>query len=797
MPIDPFNSGTPLNIPAKKDVWGWDSPTINPNVKFPDNTQGFFNIDTGGEPVDLSKEEISISSKKLPNGQQILDATTASLFGIDAFLSKQNQTLQDQNYIRRERNIFQGKPVFNMDKNEQPIIMAEKGAKVRLSNNHPLNNVNAEGGEVLQLPDLTMEHIEGSKHSKGGVNITAPGGAKIFSNKLKADGKRTFADLAKKYDVQQYLDVLQDPFADRIEKHTAELMLPRTQQALDELFALQQSMNNNSEGEEMTHGGKAKKAYPTGGEATIAINNLRDYFRKEGSYDSSHKLWKVLENAQTADEVDQLIRDFYKKDGSYRPEHPIYDVIKNSRRLDKDAKLTYEEWKKTKSPVILDTELQKQYQDYLNMEDPIPTKEGPIEGKQKPEDVNEYIYNLFNTDKKLQGAFFEQYKKLRPDYKGTVEDALNNLRDYEGHLSQLHATLSPEDLIDPRLDRGKTNEHYNKLMSTHGFVPKTAEQTLDFQAAYRSMAKLKSNKDYTDALKDFDLDTRGLPDQIYGEMNYPDGAVSPDDSWSGNTTLGQMFKYTSNPINTLVNPAKPGTPYTPPAGNTYDHKVPKLQQTNSSMGKFPLYQAIPEVTGFASAMNTFPYWTPDYSHWEMNPQELNIQPQLQSIDDSFTSAIRENTGNPSVNFSRNTAMFNQTLQNKQQAFANKQNFDAESRLKTDSFNIDARNKEQQLDITAANHIYNDYFSVAKDNAGTERQSALSHLTKKMANYYQDEFAKVNYFDTVLDNYYYDGKDTKHAIKLDAKAQESIDISPTDLAYLKAQREEAKKNKTTK
>lgn len=206
-------------------------------------------------------------------------------------------------------------------------------------------------------------------------------------------------------------------------------------------------------------------------------------------------------------------------------------------------------------------------------------------------------------------------------------------------------------------------------------------------------------------------------------------------------------------------------------------------QTPSVMGDFDYYQALPEVTGFIGAMNTYPYYTPDYTHFEIAPPTLNIQPQLESIDSSLQSGIRQNTGNPSVNFARNSALFNQALAAKQQAFGNKQNYDAEGRFKADQYNFSGRTRESELDINSAAQVYNELRATAKDNASTERQAAVSHLTNKMANYYQDEYRKMAYFDTLMPNFYYNGKDRKSPVKLDPLVTE--DIQPELLGYLKA------------
>jgi hypothetical protein len=137
----------------------------------------------------------------------------------------------------------------------QPIIKAEKGAKVRNMLN-TATPIEIEGGEFLVLPDGTTELAKGPKHKDGGINTILPEGSIVYSNKLKPEGsKKTFAQLAKDNDTSSYVKTLKDPFSDTIARNSAERMLQRKQQKLTELFQQQQMMNGNSSGEPMMKNG--------------------------------------------------------------------------------------------------------------------------------------------------------------------------------------------------------------------------------------------------------------------------------------------------------------------------------------------------------------------------------------------------------------------------------------------------------------------------------------------------------------------------------------------------------------
>jgi hypothetical protein len=139
----------------------------------------------------------------------------------------------------------------------QPTIKAEMGAQITKRQNTPYgaNNVEIEGGEFIQLPNFDTEYAEGPSHEQGGVKTSLPEGTRVYSDHLKPEGsKKTFAQLAKKYDTSKFKETLDSPFKKQVDKDTANIMMTRNQKMLDELFSKQQSMNGDSNGE-MRDGG--------------------------------------------------------------------------------------------------------------------------------------------------------------------------------------------------------------------------------------------------------------------------------------------------------------------------------------------------------------------------------------------------------------------------------------------------------------------------------------------------------------------------------------------------------------
>jgi hypothetical protein len=178
-------------------------------------------------------------------------------------------------------------------------------------------------------------------------------------------------------------------------------------------------------------------------------------------------------------------------------------------------------------------------------------------------------------------------------------------------------------------------------------------------------------------------------------------------------------------------PATPTTtPTATPEGNKYDPADNSFQLPPYERRKLPFYQVAPDLANFASANQLYNYWTPDYTHQEIQPPTLNIQDQLSSMDSSLASTLRTTTGNPILDQARKNAVFSQVLDAKDQAYARKQNYDAEGRFKADEFNIGARNKEMVDDINAASTIHNEYVSQAKDNMTYEKMASIQNMYKK-------------------------------------------------------------------
>jgi hypothetical protein len=198
---------------------------------------------------------------KFPNlGIDPGDAITLGLYGVDAALTY-NQDLENQRKFNESIQQRNSKPVYDYNfmygrttsggTEYQPTIKAEMGAKInKRYASEGMNDVEIEGGEFIQLPNLDTEMAEGPSHSNGGIPTNLPDETRVYSNNLKPEGsKKTFAQIAKNYDTTSYKKTLENPFAKQVDKDTASLMMQRNQKILDDLFRDQQILNGNSNGE--------------------------------------------------------------------------------------------------------------------------------------------------------------------------------------------------------------------------------------------------------------------------------------------------------------------------------------------------------------------------------------------------------------------------------------------------------------------------------------------------------------------------------------------------------------------
>lgn len=146
-----------------------------------------------------------------------------------------------------------------------PNSLAKKPLSTRQSLgpvDRDMANVETEGGETVFLPDKeglpAHYRIHGPRHSEGGVPMNIPPDSFVFSDTrsmrikdpdllkefgMPADKKGyTPAEIAKKYDINKFRKILQDPDSDKLQIQTAEYNIANFQVKLGKLALIQESM---------------------------------------------------------------------------------------------------------------------------------------------------------------------------------------------------------------------------------------------------------------------------------------------------------------------------------------------------------------------------------------------------------------------------------------------------------------------------------------------------------------------------------------------------------------------------
>lgn len=127
-------------------------------------------------------------------------------------------------------------------------------------------NIEAEGGEFAVVPGQggipEGYNITGPRHAQGGVPLNLAGDSFIFSDHKKgmkikdkeilamfnAHQKSTPAELAKKYQTNEYKKILLDPNSDKFERETAEKMIQNYNMKQGQIALIQESMKGFPQG---------------------------------------------------------------------------------------------------------------------------------------------------------------------------------------------------------------------------------------------------------------------------------------------------------------------------------------------------------------------------------------------------------------------------------------------------------------------------------------------------------------------------------------------------------------------
>lgn len=439
---------------------------------------------------------------------------------------------------------------------------SDQNSDIRVNNtlqpvDEEYSNIEAEKGETIMADmnyDGIMEHytVGGKRHSQGGTPLFVPDNAFVFSDtnksKIKDEnilkmfnmgskkGGYTPAEIAKKFNVNKFQQVLADPDSDDLQRSTAESMIANYNLKLAKLALAQES----------------KKGFPTGIPA-VAIPyleqskiNPQDFFSTESQQAQPYGNMKyggsVINKLMTMKSGGQYKKPIYQDAGEVQPK------TKKVPNIPKDVKI-----KKMGDPSLTvgDYVYVKGVPKKITSLPPKPDFQDPRIGNLQ----SEYGY-LQNTlkDPELQDKIYENYKKhievskMSPERKKDLlskpkEDVVNNYLNFQKQTYAIHnagVDLHGEGAKKWDTSKYGKNKMYKETMGKLGFKDNellSDDQIAMAQAAHLGIADTYDDENFRPKLDKFGKQINaGRSDQQYKGKN-----ISPVDDWFGNTTAGQAF----------------------------------------------------------------------------------------------------------------------------------------------------------------------------------------------------------------------------------------------------------------
>lgn len=742
---------------------------------------------------------------------------TLGLAGVSTGLNYKDD-LRRQNEFNRSIQQRQSKPVYDYNymygrttsggTEYQPIIMAEKGARISTRPNTPqygVNNVEIENNEYLLLPDGTSEIASGPSHSDkyqvngvsmGGTNTNLPEGTRVFSDHLKPgdlqkltpeekmsklgtfmqsggeltgfdfntfmsggskgkDSNKTFAQIAKKYDSTKYQEILDNPFAKQVDKNTASIMKAKNEAVLDKLFQEQQLLNGNSTGEPMSQ-------MENGGTNNPGFKALPGYVQA-----------KILSNMQGGGQSYKLLGTEVDSEGNT---YQILDLGNNQRRKQlvvPDSKIKSkgeakvgEYYRNDKGNLVKVTSQRSALPQYKGTD--IGTTFAGDQGT-----ANEYAYlEQQLSDPEVRKALVERTRAAAKNQayytgkKGKTSKAYGQLSDIDNmkddeivknflELNKRNLALKARNIDlsqvgDPNDPNSVTNKRLAAEFKAAGIPlaedPKTAALQQATYLGYRDLIDARTNNQLSPEL------SQKIQYFDIGQRGVTDEPgviagnrqISPIDAAYTNTTAGQYAKSTVPSV--YDEQEILAQDFTQPTPGEVPAMV-KPKFGTYEREPYDIMQAIPGAYALAQSQEIFPYAIPEVQAPYIRPQTLNIQSQLQDVDNMQVSALRAGA-DPNMAYAM-------ALDAKNKAYQTKQNYDAEGRWKADATNFQADMQAQMANAELFDRTYNQLYGTAKAKQSEAKQAALTNLVESRAQYEQDESLKELYSKNFMPSYSYD------------------------------------------
>lgn len=236
---------------------------FNQNI-MPGGDKGGYDINTGMLPYNSANQGMYSNAFYAPQQFRQIGGQTSNEGSVKIKIKSVNQQPSmayggQSNYaldVNRDYSMFDDDNYDSVSNTLQPV-------------DRSLANVEAEKGETVYGDldgDGGLEHMKigGKRHHSGGTPLNLPEDSFIYSDtkkmKIKDEvslaffglkpktGGYTPAEIAKKYDVNKYKAVMEDPNADDLDKSTAQLMVKNYNDKLSRLALIQEEMKGFPQG---------------------------------------------------------------------------------------------------------------------------------------------------------------------------------------------------------------------------------------------------------------------------------------------------------------------------------------------------------------------------------------------------------------------------------------------------------------------------------------------------------------------------------------------------------------------
>lgn len=248
-----MNNNEYLKFSSKKEAEGFASGGYKKRKvkKMPIDADGAVDeFDLGGQIVSGASAGYTLGNSFGPEGA-VVGLIVGAAYG--AVAGGEEEKREEKRKLKAAKAIEYGNRSKSFNNYINPMQFATGG----------VINAEIEGGEVVQTGN-TVESFEGASHEQGGIDIAAPSGSRVFSDRLKL-GKHTFAKLANKKMRQAARSAKELEKYQSVEnENTAMLMDKNLNSYLDSLFVTQELMKQDNGEQVMRKGGVMRKMYSGG-----------------------------------------------------------------------------------------------------------------------------------------------------------------------------------------------------------------------------------------------------------------------------------------------------------------------------------------------------------------------------------------------------------------------------------------------------------------------------------------------------------------------------------------------------